>query len=119
MTRNGKMQKVMMRVLSVMLVVSLVLAVVTFVAPMVALADGGPEEPEIICACCQANFGCWQDSSRTGICSRGNNTWYNCDEVYVCMFDVCQPCGGALVGYGCTSTGQSCTPEWGLNTCLR
>jgi len=116
-----KRQEWLTGILAVMLVASLLLAVMAFVAPVVALADGGPgePEPEVICACCQANFGCMQDGSRTGICRRSNNTWYNCNVVYVCIFDACCGCDGALVGYGCTSTGQSCTPEWGLNTCIK
>jgi L-asparagine transporter-like permease len=39
MTRNGKMQKVMMRLLGVMLVASFVLAVMSFIQPKLAFAE--------------------------------------------------------------------------------
>jgi hypothetical protein len=79
MTRNGRMQKVMMRVLSVMLMASFVLAVMSFVWPAPAVhaehycywkCHGGPNYTACYW-CCDA-YHCWN----TGNCEDYHDSCY-------------------------------------------
>ena len=99
MTEHGKMQRVVMRVLAVMLVASFLLAVVTFAVPgpVVRAGDSGGTQPQGICA----------NPTTKEICS------LSC--CYICQAGGC--CGGNYpcrpYRFGCIRRCDRWCPGWG------
>jgi len=78
--KNGKMQRVILGILAMMLVVSLVLAVASFVRPPQATAS--PPEPTVICECIIRGE-CWECRY-----TEGTWEWWKADEyVEWCVTD--------------------------------
>jgi len=112
MRKNGKMQRVVMGILAVMLMVSLVLAVASFVMPSkvhAGPADPDPVEPEYVCGCCDGYWS-WtcSDQGRWDVCI--DALLYDC-RIKRC-WSMCSGCGWTYWGSDCYWTGSTCT-GWG------